>query len=119
MNKNPVKRGLPPSSTRPIVKSELDPALFVKARQDLPVGTSPDEIDAYALRLEQFRKLLRLAAHFSVNVLVGETGRPGGLADFVRLTALQDRPKHTSDDVFGAEQMRDAADIRRASEKTS
>jgi hypothetical protein len=38
MNKNPVKRGLPPSSTRPIVKSELDPALFVKARQDLPVG---------------------------------------------------------------------------------
>jgi len=73
MNKNTVKRGLPPSSTRPIVKSELDPALFVKARQDLPAGTSPDEIDAYALRLEQFRKLLQLAAHFSVNVLVGES----------------------------------------------
>jgi len=71
MNKNTVKRGLPPSSTRPIVKSELDPALFVKARQDLPAGTSPDEIDAYALRLEQFRKLLQLAAHFSVNVLGG------------------------------------------------
>jgi hypothetical protein len=73
MPKKPGLAELPDIFARPIITSEIDPALFVKARAVLPDSASPEEVEARAVWLEQARRMFLLARHLKIDVAGGES----------------------------------------------
>ena len=57
MSKKASFTELPGIFARPIIKSEIDRALFVMARAWLPEGASPEEVETQAVRWASFRPI--------------------------------------------------------------